>query len=116
MVQVIFGQKATRQTSNTFVLTDGSQLTADVTFYTIGGQPNTRFLNGLGILAASGAIKVAVTKTWRLPTMRSTIEQMCRCKPAHGQAVGIFCPENQRDCPHHLAGLPLGTALVLRSD
>ena len=55
---MIFGQKATRQSSSSFVLTDGSQLTADLTFFTIGGQPNTRFLNGLGILDASGAIKV----------------------------------------------------------
>ena len=40
------------------MLTDGTTLSADVTFLTIGGQPNTRFLNGLGILDANGAIEV----------------------------------------------------------
>ena len=69
---MIFSQKATRQTSNTFVLTDGSQLAADVTFFTIGGQPNTRFLNGLDILDNSGAIKVSKTQDYSLQRIAST--------------------------------------------
>ena len=56
--QVIVGQKATRQSSNSYVLTDGTTLSGDVVFLTVGGQPNTRFLNGLGILDANGYIKV----------------------------------------------------------
>ena len=41
------------------MLTDGTKLSGDVAFLTVGGQPNTRFLNGLGILDANGAIKVS---------------------------------------------------------
>lgn len=52
------GQKAAQQPNGAWMLTDGTLLTADVVYQTIGGGPNTQFLRGLDILDAKGAIKV----------------------------------------------------------
>ena len=56
--QVIYGEKAAQRADGGWHLTDGSRLDADVVYSAVGGQPNTAFLQPLGILDARGAIKV----------------------------------------------------------
>jgi hypothetical protein len=58
--QVIYGEKASQSADGGWYLTDGSQLGADVVYNAVGGQPNTAFLQPLGILDSQGAIQVHV--------------------------------------------------------
>ncbi len=59
---MVLGQKAARQPSGIWMLTDGTLLDADIVYQTVGGGPNTDFLKGLDMLDGKGAIKVRPPK------------------------------------------------------
>ena len=69
---MVLGQKASKQGDGSWTLSDGTTLTADVAYQTVGGSPNTEFLQRLGITDARGAIKVGPASCARLHSLLAT--------------------------------------------